>query len=66
MKKILLILFVGFLSISINAQTKEEIKKDFTGPIFEFESEVIDYGEIAKNSDGKRIFKFKNIGKSPI
>ncbi|MEN8124115.1 MAG: DUF1573 domain-containing protein [Bacteroidota bacterium] len=66
MKKILLIMFVGILSISINGQTKEEIKKDFTGPVFEFENEVIDYGDILKNSDGNRVFKFKNVGKSPL
>jgi len=66
MKKILLFLFIGIISFSVNAQTKEEIKKDYTGPVFEFENEVIDYGEIAQNSDGNRVFKFKNIGKSPI
>ncbi len=66
MKKVVLILFVGFFSLSINAQTKEEIKKDFKGPLFEFENEVIDYGEIAENSDGNRIFKFKNIGQGPL
>ncbi|MDH3322999.1 MAG: DUF1573 domain-containing protein [Flavobacteriaceae bacterium] len=66
MKKILLILFVGLLTISVKAQTEEQIKKDFTGPVFEFESEVIDYGEIAQNSDGNRVFTFKNIGKSPL
>jgi len=66
MKKIQLILFIGIISFSVNAQTKEEIKKDYTGPVFEFENEVIDYGEIAQNSDGNRVFKFKNIGKSPI
>jgi len=66
MKKILLIMFVGIFSISINGQTKEEIKKDFTGPVFEFENEVIDYGDILKNSDGNRVFKFKNVGKSPL
>jgi hypothetical protein len=66
MKNIILVLFVGALSLNINAQTKEEIKKDFTGPIFQFENEVIDYGEIVQNSDGNRIFKFKNVGKSPI
>ncbi len=66
MKKILLILFVGIFSFSVKGQTKEEIKKDFTGPVFEFETEVIDYGEIAENSDGNRVFKFKNIGKSPL
>ncbi len=66
MKKILLIIFVGILSISINGQTQEEIKKDFTGPVFEFENEVIDYGDILKNSDGNRVFTFKNVGKSPL
>jgi hypothetical protein len=66
MKKILLVLFVGAISLSLKAQTEEEIKKDYTGPVFAFENEVIDYGEIAQNSDGNRVFKFKNIGKSPI
>jgi hypothetical protein len=34
--------------------------------VFEFESQVIDYGTIAHNSDGVRAFKFTNVGKSPI
>ncbi|MFD1316919.1 DUF1573 domain-containing protein [Namhaeicola litoreus] len=66
MKKLVFALFIGFLGLNLNAQTKEEIKKDFTGPIFEFENEVIDYGDIAKNSDGDRVFVFKNTGKSPL
>ena len=66
MKKIIFVLFIGVLSINLNAQTEQEIKKDFTGPIFQFENEVIDYGEIAQNSDGNRVFTFKNIGKSPL
>ena len=66
MKKILVLLFVGVFSLAMNAQTEADIKKDYTGPVFEFESEVIDYGEIAANSDGNRVFKFKNVGKSPL
>ena len=66
MKKILFLLFVGILPFTMSAQSEEEIKKDFTGPVFEFENKVIDYGDIAANSDGNRIFKFKNIGKSPL
>jgi hypothetical protein len=66
MKNILFLLFIGIASLSVNGQTQEEIKKDFTGPVFEFENEVIDYGDIAVNSDGNRVFKFKNIGKSPL
>lgn len=66
MKKILFLLFIGILSFSANAQSEEDIKKDYTGPVFEFETEVIEYGDIAANSDGNRVFKFKNIGKSPL
>lgn len=66
MKKIAVLLFVGLLIQGVQGQTKEDILKDFTGPVFEFENEVIDYGEIAANSDGNRVFKFKNIGKSPL
>ena len=66
MKKLFIIVFVGFLAQGMQGQTKEEILKDFTGPVFEFETEVIDYGEIAANSDGNRVFRFKNVGKSPL
>ncbi len=66
MKKILVLLFIGVMSISMNGQTEQDIKKDYTGPVFEFENIVIDYGEIAANSDGNRVFKFKNVGKSPL
>jgi len=66
MKKILVLLFIGVMSLTVKGQTKEDVKKDFTGPVFEFETEVIDYGDIAVNSDGNRVFKFTNIGKSPL
>ena len=33
---------------------------------FEFKSEVIDYGDIAKGSDGVKVFQFKNIGTEPL
>ncbi len=35
-------------------------------PKFQFETEVIDYGEIAKGSDGVRVFQFTNIGNAPL
>lgn len=35
-------------------------------PKFQFTSEVIDYGEIKKGSDGTRVFEFKNIGNAPL
>ena len=66
MKKLLILLFIGVMSIPVNGQTEEDVKKDYTGPVFEFETKVIDYGEIAANSDGNRVFKFKNVGKSPL
>lgn len=66
MKNLFTILFVALLGLQVQGQTKEDILKDFTGPVFEFETEVIDYGEIAANSDGNRVFKFKNVGKAPL
>lgn len=33
---------------------------------FEFKSEVIDYGDIEKGSDGVKVFQFKNIGSEPL
>lgn len=66
MRKVLTLLFIGLLAQGVLGQTKEDILKDFTGPVFEFDTEVIDYGEIAANSDGNRVFTFKNVGKSPL
>lgn len=68
MKQILTLLFISFLAITINAQEKKvtEPVQDPNAPAFEFETEVIDYGKIALNADGVRVFKFKNVGKSPL
>ena len=63
MKKILLLLFIGITTIQTKAQ---EVNPDSIVPIFEFEEDVIDYGDIAYNSDGNRVFKFTNIGKTPL
>ena len=63
MKKILLILFIGIIAVQTKAQ---EVNPDSIVPIFEFEEDVIDYGDIAYNSDGNRVFKFTNIGKTPL
>jgi len=80
MKKLALIIFVGLISFSINAQeevkvvenaakTKEavaKVKADPNAPVFEFEKKIVDYGAIEKGSEGVYDFKFKNIGKSPL
>ena len=68
MRKIITFLFIGFITFSINAQEKKVVEKvqDPNAPAFEFETEIIDYGKIDLNADGVRVFKFKNIGKSPL
>ncbi len=58
MKKIMMILFIGFLGATMTAQ---EAKAKI-----EFKSDVIDYGEIAKGSDGVRQFEFTNTGDAPL
>ena len=58
MKKIVLVLFVGLLGFSLTAQ-------DAAAKI-EFKSETVDYGEIAKGSDGVRVFEFTNTGTAPL
>lgn len=53
-----MILFIGFLGITLNAQdAKAKI---------DFKTEVIDYGEISKGSDGIRQFEFTNTGNAPL
>lgn len=80
MKKLILLLFVGLVSFSMNAQepakaieaTKKanevvaDKKVDPNAPVFEFERKIVDYGAIEKGSEGVYDFKFKNIGKSPL
>ncbi len=34
--------------------------------VFEFETEIIDYGKIEQNTNGSRLFTFKNVGNSAI
>ncbi|MEL4307888.1 DUF1573 domain-containing protein [Joostella sp. CR20] len=58
MKKLLMLLFVGVIGFTATAQDK--VAK------IEFKSDVIDYGEISKGSDGVRVFEFKNTGTAPL
>ncbi|MEO9510746.1 MAG: DUF1573 domain-containing protein [Flavobacteriaceae bacterium] len=58
MKKTVLMLFVGLLSLGVYAQ-------ESTAKI-EFKNETIDYGEIEKGSDGIRVFEFTNTGSVPL
>jgi len=67
MKKFALILFIGVIGFSMNAQeTKTAKKVDENAPVFKFDTKVVNYGEIARNSDGVRVLKFTNVGKSPL
>jgi len=64
------VLIVSLITLSLSAQnvdTKAMAMNEFSNAgVFEFENETIDYGIIEQNSDGKRSFKFKNTGNSPI
>ncbi len=60
MKKIVFLCFVGLLSFSISAQESTATAK------IKFKSETINYGEIAKGSDGVRVFEFTNTGNAPL
>ncbi len=57
MKKTVLMLFIGLLSLGVYAQETAKI---------EFKSETIDYGEIERGSDGVRVFEFTNTGDAPL
>ena len=58
MKNSALTFITLFISFFIFSQEKQaEIK---------FEVKTIDYGEVEFESDGKRVFKFKNVGTAPL
>lgn len=57
MKKLVTLVLMIFTAYAVAAQETAKI---------EFKSEVIDYGEIAKGSDGVRVFEFTNTGNSPL
>ena len=54
MKNFMLLCFVGLMSFGLQAQEKKAA--------IAFESDVVDYGEVAYGSDGVREFKFTNTG----
>lgn len=58
MKKLFTILFVGLVSLGLQAQ--EKVAK------IEFKTDVIDYGTIEKGADGVRVFEFTNTGDAPL
>jgi len=59
MKKIVFLFVLGLLSVTVSAQSETVAK-------IEFKTETVDYGEIAKGSDGVRVFEFTNTGNAPL
>lgn len=55
MKKLVLIALMVFVGFAAQAQAK-----------IKFKMETIDYGQIAKGSDGVRVFEFTNTGNAPL
>jgi hypothetical protein len=55
MKKFVLIALVALVSFGVNAQAK-----------ISFKTETVDYGTIAKGSDGVRVFEFTNTGNAEL
>ena len=49
-----LVLFIGFAASAQNA------------PEFKFVKETLNYGKIAQNSNGVRVFEFTNVGNAPL
>ncbi|PQJ19304.1 DUF1573 domain-containing protein [Nonlabens sp. SY33080] len=60
-----LILLVAFLSFTQMGVAQKPSTLDPMTTV-EFETTTIDYGEIKKDSDGVRTFKFKNTGEHPL
>lgn len=58
MKKVVIFILLIFAHLELSAQAKT--------PMISFETETIDYGNIAKGSDGIRIFVFENTGDAPL
>ena len=58
MKHLITILFIGLISLSVNAQEK--------AAKIEFKDTTIDYGTIEKGADGVRVFEFTNTGNAPL
>ncbi|MBV1924301.1 MAG: DUF1573 domain-containing protein [Flavobacteriaceae bacterium] len=57
MKKLVILVLLAFVGIAPQAMAQAKIT---------FKTDVIDYGEIAKGSDGLRIFEFTNTGDAPL
>ena len=55
--KLTTLIFCFFSVLNLAQEKQAEIK---------FETNSIDYGQIDYDSDGNRVFKFKNVGEAPL
>ena len=58
MKKAILFILLIFTPLMLCAQA--------SGPMISFDMDTIDYGEVAKGSEGIRTFIFENTGDAPL
>jgi hypothetical protein len=58
MKKVILFILLIFAPLVLSAQA--------SGPMISFDMNTIDYGEVAKGSEGMRTFVFENTGDAPL
>jgi hypothetical protein len=70
MKKILIVALLALGTVAANAQETSKKAKHVTNKVagagMVFANEVIDYGTISQNADGKREFVFTNNGNAPL
>ncbi|WP_179319150.1 DUF1573 domain-containing protein [Winogradskyella helgolandensis] len=60
---VILVLAMNFFNV---APPTEFDKYDSKVAILKFKTEIIDYGTITQNSEGKRLFTFTNTGDAPL
>lgn len=68
MNKFLLALtfFLATALVSQAQDKKAETKTNPNAPVFKFQEEIFDFGEIPEGPQVTHEFKFKNIGKEPL
>jgi hypothetical protein len=57
---------VIFIIASFSTVKAQELALVEKAAVIEFESQTIDYGQVAQNSNGERTFYFKNTGNAPL
>lgn len=56
---------MGLFFFVISGMMAQNMTDDI-GAAIDFESDIIDYGQIIENENGERIFLFTNTGKAPL